>query len=205
MRIFALSLALAACGTVTTYQSADTLPPGRWQGMAAAGVGSFDDRPQNTRTPTANAELGARYGVADDFDVGAKLYTFGAEASARWRLARGTWSWALLGAIDGVRTNESPGLTEAWLAQLRLGAVATRRTSPRFGWNFGPVVTGSLFEPAGGGHATGVMLGAFAGFDWQFGERWHLVPELSLHRTLAGDVPVDGTVAMLGAAFARDF
>ncbi len=49
------------------------------------------------------------------------------------------------------------------------------------------------------------MLGAFGGFDWRFGARWHLIPELTLHRSVAGDVPVDGTVGELGAAFARDW
>jgi len=205
MRIAVLSL-VAACGSVTTYQSADTLPPGRWQGMAALALGSYDDVEMHQKTPTIVAEIGARRGVADNTDVGLKLYTLGIEASVRQRLTTGTWSWALLGALGGLRTG--PGNTaipEALLFQLRLGAVATRRTSGSFAWNMGPLVTGSLWIPAGGGSAAGAMLGAFGGFDWRFGARWHLIPELTLHRSVAGDVPVDGTVGELGAAFARDW
>jgi hypothetical protein len=172
---------------VTTYQSADTLAPGRWQGMAALGAGVFNDTEQHQKTPTITAELGARRGVADNTDVGLKLYTVGIEASVRQRVAAGTWSWALLGAIGGLRNGDSsPAIPKALLGQLRIGAVATRRTSPTFAWSVGPLVTGSLWLPAGGGSAAGVMLGGFGGLDWRFGERWHLVPEL-------------------GAAFARDW
>ena len=54
-------------------------------------------------------------------------------------------------------------------------------------------------------HSTGALFGGFFGFDWRFGNHWHLVPEVSLHFTAAGDVPVDGAVFLLGSAFARDF
>jgi hypothetical protein len=200
-------VAVAGCGSVTTYQSAETLAPGRWQGMAALGGGSFADRDQMSRTPTINAEVGARRGIVDGTDLGLKLYTIGIEASVRQRLATGTWSWALLGAIGGSRSTDRWGLAvpNAVLAQLRIGVVATRRTSPTWAWSVGPVTTGSLWIPEGGGHGEGVLLGGFGGFDWRFGAKWHLVPEVSLHRTLAGVIPVHGTVAELGAAFTRDF
>ena len=209
MRMFIpslLVLVVAACGTLTTYQSAEPLPAGRWQGMAALGVGVYNDQAQATKTPTVPIELGARRGVGGDTDVGLKLYTFGVEASVRHRLVAGTWSYAVLGALGGVKTgHQYDAIPEAWLGQLRLGGVATRRTSSRFAWNVGPTATGSLWIPAGGGYARGVMIGVFGGFDWRFATCWHLIPELSLHRTIAGDYPVDQSAAMFGAAFARDW
>ena len=201
----ALALALGACGSVTTYQSADVLPRGKWQGMIALGGGGFDDKPQQAKTPTVTAEVAARRGLGADTDVGLKLYTIGIEASIRHRLSQGRWSWALLGSLGGVKTDASSPTGAAGLTQLRLGAVATKRRSSRWAWNIGPMTTFSLLRPAGGGTAGGAMFGAFVGFDWRFCEKWHLIPELSLHVSVAGDVPVHGSVGMIGTGLARDF
>jgi len=197
--------AVAACGSMTTYQSADTVPRGKWQAMAALGLGTFTDDPHETKTPTITFELAARRGIGDDTDVGLKLYAVGIEGSIRHRVSHGVWSWAVLASLGGSITDETSPSGEGGLTQLRLGAVATRRRSPTWAWNMGPTTTFSLWRPSGGGTAGGAMLGGFAGFDWRFGTCWHLVPELSLHVTGAGDVPVDGAVLLLGAAFARDF
>ncbi len=204
--ILNLGLGLVACGSVTQYQTAEPIGAGRWQGMAALGLGAFHDTDQDTKTPTANLELGARYGITDDVDVGVKLYTLGSEASVRVRVLEGTWSIAVLAAIGGGNNDKSSALAPASIfAQLRAGAMATRRTSPRWAWNLGLASTGSLFVPAGGGHATGVLLGVYGGFAWRFARKWQLVPELSLHQSIAGDVPVHGSIVELGAAFTRDF
>lgn len=200
-----LLVAVGACGSVTTYQSADVLPRGAWQGTVAVGAGAFSDKPQESKTPTATLELAARVGVGAETDVGLKLYTLGIEASVRHRISQGRWSWALLGALGGVITDETSPTGKAGLTQLRLGAVATKRRSPRFAWNLGPMTTFSLLRPAGGGTAGGALVGAFFGIDWRFGTKWHLVPEVSLHVTAAGDVPVSGTVGMIGTALSRDF
>jgi hypothetical protein len=205
MRIAVLSLLLAACGSVTTYQSADTLPRGTWQAMVATGVGSFSDEPQETKVPTFTAELAVRRGIGEDTDVGFKLYTAGIEASIRHRIKRGVWSWALLGSIGGMITNAESPVGEGGLTQLRVGSVATKRRSTNWAWNMGPTVALSLLRLSGGGTATGALFGGFFGFDWRFGNHWHLVPEVSLHVTAAGDVPVDGAVFLLGSAIARDF
>jgi hypothetical protein len=115
------------------------------------------------------------------------------------------WSWALLGSLGGSITDETSATGEGGLTQLRLGAVATRRRSERWAWNLGGIATTSLWRPSGGGTAIGELIGGFAGVDWRFGTCWHLVPEVSLHITAAGDVPVDGAVLMFGTALARDF
>jgi len=207
-RLFvAALLACAGCGTYTTYQTAEPLPRGRWQGSLAVTPGLFVDVPASTPTPTVINELAVRYGVGGDTDIGAKIYSVGGELSVRHRVGTGPWQWALLGAVAWARTDEQAGTTEAWLGQLRLGGVITRRTSTRWAFSFGPALTGSAYTFAGGGNAQGLLLGAFGNAQWTFGEarRWHLIPELSVHATVAGDVPVDGFVTMLGLAIARDF
>jgi hypothetical protein len=42
-----------------------------------------------------------------------------------------------------------------------------------------------------------VLLGGFAQLGLRVSERWTLAPELSLHRTVFGDVPLDGTMTQL--------
>lgn len=203
----ALALALAGCGSYTTYQSAEPLPRGRWQGATALGAGAFADRPGDTRTPSLHVEVAARRGVGAGTDVGLKLYALGVEASVRHRLhaTAAGWSVAALGALGGVRTTGRGSLPDALSGHARATAAVTRRTSPRRAWSFGPVVTASLYLPAAGGHATGLLAGAFGNLSWSFGGCWHLVPELSVHRTLHGDVPVDGAVVQAGVGVARDF
>jgi hypothetical protein len=196
---------LAACGSVTTYQSADVLPRGKWQGMIATSAGGLTDKPQEANTPTATFEIAARVGLGADTDVGLKLYTLGIETSVRHRLSEGRWSWALLGSLGGVITNEDSPTGRAGLTQIRFGAVATKRRSPCLAWNMGPMTTFSILRPAGGGTASGALIGGFFGLDWRFGTKWHLIPEVSLHVTAAGEVPVSGTVGMIGTALSRDF
>ena len=201
----ALLIAATACGSVTTYQTADVLPRGTWSVQLAASVGGFNDTEQETKIPTGSFEIAARRGLGADTDVGLKLYTAGIEASVRYRISEGYWSWALLGSLGGMITDESSPAGAAGLTQLRLGAVATKHRSKTWGWNMGPITTFSLLRPAGGGTAGGAMIGGFVGFDWRFADVWHLTPELSLHVTAAGEVPVHGSVGMIGTAISREF
>lgn len=205
-----VAAALAACGSLTGYHTAETLPCGRWQAQAALTAGSYRDEPFATQTPTGQLELAAKVGLTDELELGGKLYTVGAEVSLKRRLLRPGpaltrgLSIAALASAGGVRTRGEGSLPEMILGQARLGALGTWRSSPRLAWTLGALGTGSLFVPAGGGHATGFLLGGVANLDWRFTARWHLIPELSLHRTLAGEVPVDGSVVMAGLAVAWD-
>ena len=203
----AVLLALVGCGSYTMYQTAEPLPLNHWQVAVASTSGEFYDLPQNTPTPTTGIELASRYGIGNETDVGLKLYSIGTETSVRHRFVDGKWQWAGLAALGGGRTTERVGTTDAITAHLRVAAAITRRLRPRFAITFGPALTGSLFEPAGGGYAAGLLVGAFGNAEWSFGAtgRWHLMPEISLHVTAAGDVPVKGAVAMGGLAFSRDF
>src|SRR5262245_39358232 len=91
-------VALGACGTYTTYQTAEPLPAGRWHVQGALTPGVFVDRPSKVTTPTAIFEVVARRGIGHDVDLGLKLYSAGIEGNARWRFFDEQWSWALIAA-----------------------------------------------------------------------------------------------------------
>jgi hypothetical protein len=84
-----------------------------------------------------------------------------------------------------------------------LTGLATRRTSPAWAFTLGPVVTGGVFLPAGGGRAAGLLAGGFASAAHAFAGCWQVIPELSFHVTAAGEVPVRGAVVQAGAAIGR--
>jgi hypothetical protein len=199
-------VAALGCGTYTTYQTAEPLDAGRWQVALASTAGRFSDVPSRAATPTMISEFAVRRGLGGDTDVGLKLFTFGAELGVRYRFFEGQWQWAALGAVSWARTEERFGTTDASQGQLRLGLAGTRRISSRSAYTLGPALTGSTIAFAGGGNAYGLLVGAFANVQRSLGDsrRWHLIPELSLHATAAGDVPVQGFVALLGVALARD-
>jgi hypothetical protein len=198
-------IAVTGCGSLTTFQTAEPLPAGRWQVAAAVSGASYRDRELDTRVPSAQVEVAVRRGVGADTDVGLKLYTLGAEASVKHRFVAGCWQLAGLASVGGAITHGDGALPDAGFYDARLALIATRRTSPAWAWNLGPVATGSLFLPAGGGTGTGLLLGGFASAAWTFGGAWQLVPELSLHATALGDRPVKGVVGELGVGVARTF
>jgi len=194
--------ALIACGTVTSYQTAE--PVLHWRVSAALTGGVYRDTPQDSRTPLAQGELEVRRGVARDVDVGVKVYTVGGELNARWRIVDARWSWAVLGGFGGVRNDDRSLAADGLLLHGRIGAVATRRTSPRWAFSIGPSLTVSRYWFDGGGDARGALLGVIGNAEYRFRTRWRVVPELGMHATLVGEVPVDGAVLHLGVAIARD-
>jgi len=201
---FAL-LALSACPSTSVYRTAEPVEPGRWQLAGAVGLGGLNDSEQETRIPTASLEFGARYGVADDLDVGAKLYTIGAEASATWRFYRGdTWSFAAVPSLSGARLNRSVVTVDAVHLFANGGVVASRPVSARWTLGLGGFAGWGLYWPETGGSAQGGWLGGFAHGDFRFAGKWHLTPELGLYRVFAGEVPVRGGAINAGVAFRRD-
>ena len=200
----ALALGAAACGTFTSYQTAEPVAPGRWRLAGAITAGQFRDLEQASQTPTTQLELELRRGVHPRGDVGLKLYTVGAELSTRWRVSDGPWAWALLGSLASVRNQDRALVADGLLAQARLGAVTTRRTSRRWAFSVGPSLTAARYWFDGGGRASGLLGGVTGNVSWSFSRRWHLIPEVGLHATLRGDVPVDGLVGYLGVGVGVD-
>lgn len=204
IRLLLFSL-LCGCPSTSVYRTADPVEPGRWQLSGAVGVGGMSDSEQETRIPTGHLELGARRGVADNLDVGAKLYTVGLEASATWRFYRGElWSVAAIPSVSGARTNENGLTPDAIHLFASGGAVASRPLSRRWTLGVGGFAGWGLFWPETGGHAQGGWLGGFAHGDLRFAGSWHLTPELGAYRVIAGEVPVRGGALTAGVAFRRD-
>lgn len=198
-----LALAVVGCGSLSSYRTAEPLGRGRTRVDAAIDVGSFRDREQDSRTPAVHVELAVRRGLTERTDATLKLYVPGVELGVQHALGGDRWRWALAAALGGGRTRADVGTTDALHGHLRLTALATRRTSPRWAFTVGPVVTAGVFIPAGGGWAQGLLVGAVGGVERRFAGAWMVAPELSLHVTAAGEVPVRGTVVQLGAAVGR--
>ena len=189
--------ALGGCPMASTLYSADPVAPGSWE-LAASVDGVFlRDQPQETRALGAQASAAARLGVAEDLDVGLRLYTFGVDASARWRVSRGVWRVAALPSFGVVRTQESATTTDALHFFGQLPWIWTRDMTPSIQLNTGPALQWGLYWPKTGGTAQGVMLGGFANLAFALSDGVRLVPELGLRQTVWGEVPVDGTWAHL--------
>jgi len=198
-------LACVGCPSTTVYRTADPVEPGRWQLGAAVGVGALRDTEQETRIPTGHIELSARRGVAENLDLGLKLYTFGAELNGTFRVHRTkTWSFAVLPSFSGLRTNENAITVNAIHLFGQLGGVASRPLSERWNLGLGGFSGWGLYLPVTGGSAQGAWLGAFATADFKMSRRWHLTPELGFYRVVAGEVPIKGSAANVGVAFRLD-
>jgi len=191
---------LTGCPSVSTLHRADPVKPGRWELGAGADGLILRDVPQDTRSPSGQALITARHGLLEDLDAGLRLYTFGLDASVRWRFFRGsTWRVAAIPTLGSSRTAESGSTTNAWHLFAQLPVVFTRDLSPDWTLSCGPRLVWGLYYPETGGFAQGTMLGAFVNVEYAINARWAVVPELSFHRTVHGDVPVDGFVLALGA------
>jgi hypothetical protein len=196
----------AGCPSLSTRQTAETVPCGRWQvGLGVDLVAGADERLEwNGAGP--QLELAARRGLGPDLDVGGKLYFAGVEIGLKWRFRRGPWAMAVAPAVGFARTRTTPVTTDALFLFAHVVGIVGHPLSPRWSVNFGPKLLHDAFIPATSGFADGWQLGAFVNLDWRFGAggRWHLVPELNVYRTLAGSEPVDGRLFQGGVALLRD-
>lgn len=189
---------------MATRQTADTVPPGKWQLGAGADAALFRDVEQETRIPSLQVDVGARHGVSENVDVGARLYTFGAQAGAKWRVVHGNWRVALAPAADVARTRETQVTTDALHVFGHLPVIMGHDLSPKLGINLGPRATYGYYLPATGGSSHGLYFGAFCNLSMRLNERWTLLPELGVHRSVAGDVPVRGWMLHVGSGIAVD-
>jgi len=195
-----LALLLTGCPSVSTLHRADPVKPGRWEiGGGLDGL-ILRDVPQDTRSPSAQALITARHGLLEDLDAGVRLYTVGLDASVRWRFFRGShWRVAVIPTLGSSKTAESGSTTNAWHLFAQLPVVFTRDLGAGWRLSCGPRLVWGLYYPETGGTAQGTMLGAFVNTEVAVNARWSIVPELSFHRTVHGEVPVDGFVLALGA------
>jgi hypothetical protein len=201
-----LALGLPGCPSLSTRQTAETLPCGTWQLGAALDLAAAHDRRYAWDGAAPALELTARRGLAQNLDAGLKLYVHGVDASLKWRFWRGTWTWAVLPAVGFSRTAAEGVTTDAAYTFLHTTVLASRRIGSRLTFTAGPKLVFDYFRPVAGGGAAGLFAGATIGLDLAFGRagRWHLLPELNLVFAVVGDEPVDGAFAQGGVGLALD-
>lgn len=89
-----LSCVLAGCPSLSTLQTARTVPKGRIRhavgletvGVSVRGAGS---------AVAPQVEYGMRIGVADNVDIGFKVYFLGVEGGAKFQLVRGSFDLSI--------------------------------------------------------------------------------------------------------------
>lgn len=197
--ILALGGTAGGCALTSLYRSAEPTPRGTWQLTGGGAVGVLRDSEQDTRIPSGQVELGVRYGVTDELDLGARVFVPGVDVNATWRVAhRGAWSVALAPQFAVVRTPATGLVTNSLTLFSSVAVPVTHRFSRDWALTVGPSFGTSVYFPETGGSATGMWLGGVLGVEARVGERWWLVPELSGYRTAAGDVPVNGGAILFG-------
>lgn len=194
-----LGLLLSGCPSLATRQTANPIPPGEWELLAGVDGALYRDVEQDTRVPSAVVELGARHGVVKDIDAHVKLYTFGAQLGGKWRFHTGTWPAAVAPALDVARVNETQVTTDSLNLFAHLPWIIGHQLSRSVGLHFGPELLYGYYLPNTGGEAHGLSVGGFGLLEISLSERWAILPELSLRRSVAGAVPVVGWIAALGS------
>jgi hypothetical protein len=195
---------LGACAAMSTRQSADPVPAGSWQVSAGVDGVLYRDTEQQLTTPALQVEVGARRGVSENVDVGARVYIQGVEAGVKWRFYKRDWSIAVAPSLAASRTRDTQLTVDALYLFGHVPLLLGYRLSRSEMLNFGPRAMVGYFLPATGGHSQGASLGAFFNLDVRAGETWHLFPEAVVFHSVAGDVPIRGWIGQAGLGVAKD-
>ncbi len=200
------TLPLGGCASLSMKQAAEPLPQGRWEVSGALDAVGYWDLPQDTRALAPQVEVAARRGLGSGLEAGAKLYLAGLELGGKWRFyRRDRWAVAVAPAVAISKLREGTLVTDAFHTFGLLSLLLGYDLGPRSSVNFGPRTLYGLYVPRGGGSAQGVSAGAFVNLVLPLSERWTVLPDVNLFRTVAGDVPVDGWSLQSGVAFSRSF
>lgn len=193
-----LSMLASACASQTGLGRASTLEPGQVQAQAAvtASVASVRSTPSGpVPLPWLDLEAGVHYGLARDFEVGARLWGVGIRGLS-------TWGAALDTKLRLVRPDADPetGDARGWhisvgaspaYHQILIGGTPTHLftlTVPvLFGVDvgrshlmFGPRVVGNVWTGQGQGAIETLSWGLSVGYAIAIGQKWELVPEIVL-------------------------
>lgn len=194
-----LSVLLLGCPPTNLYRTAEPTPKGEWHLTGGVGAGLLRDVEQETKLPTGTVELGARRGLTDDVDVGARVFFPGLDVNATFRFFhRGPWSIAVAPQLSFVRTFASATTTNSLTMFGAAIVPATYRVSRAWAFTAAPSIGSGIYWPETGGNARGLFLGALLGAEWRVHDRLWLVPELTGYRVVSGEVPVAGSFVSFG-------
>ena len=144
--MFLLALMFNACASVSTMQTAAVVPEGelRWA-MASTATGT--DGEQVSAKAEPNFEVGVRYGVAENVDIGLKLNFLGAQLGAKYQIMNGDFDLSI-GLEAGYQwlkskdTGDDPDDPSTHAIILQLPLLMEYHFNPYVGLAFGPKLAG---------------------------------------------------------------
>ncbi|MBN2800013.1 MAG: hypothetical protein JXX28_12790 [Deltaproteobacteria bacterium] len=138
--VAALLGAGTACSTLSTLHGARTLDPGQTQVGVALSVQQGGNALSNAGIPLPQTELALRVGLAEDVDVGARLYLLGAGMDARYRFYhQGRWHLAVDPGISGFWIPIG-GLAKQGSVETQVPVIAELELGDNSSWSLGPRV-----------------------------------------------------------------
>ena len=205
--LLVLGLSLTGCPSMTSITSARTLDSGQSITYIAPEYSRFTMGGEPLVEP--QVEIGGRYGITDNWEMGAKLWLPGIEINSKIAILRSkdensgfnlsfTPGVSYLGGVSGTATGDGYELH-----------VLTLYGALHAGWNVGGgheiVVSPKLAnqtwttEDEEGTTANLLFLGGSLGFVWKITEGFRLLPEIAVGAPIVESVPGFGTDVGIGA------
>ena len=179
------SVVLAGCPSLSTLQTARTVPRGKVRhavgleavGVSVRGAGS---------AAAGQVEYGMRIGVSDNIDVGFKVYFLGLEGGAKFQLVRGPFDLSI--APAGAYTSVSVGEDSFHFLYLHLPILMGVHLGQFAEMGFGPKLLYALAfgSTSGGDFASvdGVTAGVYWNLLFKIGGFMLLGPEINAYTPL---------------------
>jgi len=198
-------LVITGCPALSTMQTPATVPKGGLRvgvGFERIGTAEKDSNGYITTKVVGQFEINARLGVADNFDLGAKLYLFGVEVGGKYQFAKGDFEAAVAPAIDygSFGSTDYDGGTETTSTMyLHLPLLLGYKVADSLEIAFGPrAIYMSKRDSREGSWgqssftSTGFTAGGFASIQLRIGKAFWIAPEINVYKPLDA-----GTTGML--------
>ena len=191
------SLGLLGCPSVSTMGSSRTLDQGRVEFMVAPGVYGASVGEGVATFP--QIEVGARYGITDKFEMGAKAWLLGAGVDAKVALIRplspaSGFNLSLNPALSYISLSggTDTGNASSTLLHIHLPVLVGYRFGAGHEVVVGPRIVDTLLLANAGGNtaaANAISIGSSVGLRLRLGNGFRIMPEFSVI------VPVIGSSA----------
>ena len=201
---------LWACPSFSTMQTVRTVPEGEirgavsahWLGIGDVGIPQF--------------ELGLRYGLTDSLDLGAKLYSVGAEIGMKYQAVRGAFDLSIAPAVSyfGISTDDTndegvKSSASVHLIYMHLPLLMGYNVSESITLGFGPKFLYILAFGSGNfsddedsvsasASGDGMMGGAFVSVIFKIGKAFWIGPEINIYTNLTGNADAFANVFYQG-------